>query len=158
MSAPSLDAVTAYLATGIAVIDEEHQHLLGYVADLDRLCTKYCTKQPCDGCVGEDIDQYEAELIGLYERLLDYMAEHFKNEEALLKLLGLSSPQWKQSLRAHFEEHARLSNRLLALILDRDHSNPANQFADAASLLRTWLHDHITEFDIPMFRHAQTSH
>ncbi len=114
---------TPALATGVPEIDEQHQAIFRWLAEL------------------ESASAEERTLFGVYaiSRLRNYMRTHFASEEALMKAAGYPG------LAAHLQEHAFFRARLEELHLK---SISEDISSDTVQFLRDWLVNHIAGTDL----------
>lgn len=114
---------TPALATGVASLDEQHQAIFQWLAELERAAME------------------ERTLFGVYAitRLNRYMREHFAEEEALMKAAGYPD------LADHIREHAEFRTRLGELQIK---SISQDISMDTVVFLQTWLTKHITKTDM----------
>lgn len=114
---------TPALATGVPLLDEQHQTIFRWLAELESATAEQRT------------------LFGAYAitRLQSYVRDHFAAEEALMRAAGYPD------LVAHVAEHEAFRRRLAELQVQamvRDAS------ADTVAFLRDWLVNHIGKTDM----------
>lgn len=114
---------TPALATGVPLLDEQHQTIFRWLAELESATAEQRT------------------LFGAYAitRLQSYVRDHFAAEEALMQAAGYPD------LAAHVAEHESFRRRLAELQVQamvRDAS------ADTVVFLRDWLVNHIGKTDM----------
>jgi hemerythrin-like metal-binding protein len=137
------------LKTGITIVDEEHRQLREFIGRLRTICAEFDSKQNCAGCTGEKILACDAALLDSLTKLLGFMVEHFRNEENLMKDLGVSVKQHERYL-LHAEDHANIADRIALLAHPRPRQETVRVIADTASLIARWLDHHIAHHDKPM--------
>jgi len=137
------------LITGVSIIDDEHRHLREFIGRLRSICNEFDTKQTCAGCSDETIHACDAALLDCVTELLGFMVEHFRNEENLMKDLGVSAKQHERYL-LHAEDHANIAERVAVLTHPRSRQETVRAIADTASVLARWLDHHIAHHDVPM--------
>lgn len=137
------------LETGITIIDDEHRHLRDFIVRLKSICTEFETRQSCEGCSDEKVSTCETALLDCVTELLGFMVEHFRNEENLMKELGISAKQHERYL-LHAEDHANIAERVAVLTHPRTRLETVRSIADTASILSRWLDHHIAHHDVPM--------
>lgn len=142
--------VPGELKTGIPIIDDEHQRLRDFIDRLREICTEFETRQTCADCPGDKICACEMALLDYVTELLDFMVEHFRNEENLMKDLGISARQHKRYL-LHAEDHANIAERVAVLTHPRTPpQETVRAITDTAFILTRWLDHHIAHHDVPM--------
>jgi hemerythrin len=114
---------TPALATGVPLLDEQHQTIFRWLAELESATAEQRT------------------LFGAYAitRLQSYVRDHFAAEEALMQAAGYPD------LPPHRAEHEAFRRRLAELQVQamvRDAS------ADTVAFLRDWLVNHIGKTDM----------
>ena len=114
---------TPALSTGMPHLDEQHQAIFRWLAELERATAEQRT------------------LFGVYvvTRLKHYMREHFAAEESLMKAVGYPD------LEQHRAEHAKFRAKLEELQL---RSIGEDITADTVHFLNDWLTNHITKVDM----------
>lgn len=137
------------LVTGISIVDEEHRQLRDFIVKLQMICAEFGNKQSCAGCTDEKITACDAALLDCVTELLGFMVEHFRNEENLMKNLGVSAKQHERYL-LHAEDHANIAERVVVLTIPKSRQETVRAIADTASILARWLDHHIAHHDVPM--------
>ena len=114
---------TPALSTGVALLDEHHQAIFRWLAELESAAADQRT------------------LLGAYAvaRLQEYARAHFAAEEALMKSAG------DPNLARHSAEHAEFCAQLDALQHD---SIGQDVSASTVEFLRNWLTHHIARTDM----------
>lgn len=114
---------TSTLSTGIPLLDEQHQEIFQWLAELERAAVD------------------ERTLFGVYAitRLKHYMREHFAAEEALMKAAGYPG------LAAHIAEHAEFRTRLAEFQIKAIGEDVT---PDTVDFLVSWLTRHIAGIDM----------
>lgn len=114
---------TPALSTGVSALDEQHQQIFQWLAELESAA----------------ID--ERTLFGVYAitRLNRYMREHFSEEEAMMKSAGYPD------LARHMLEHAQFRAKLGELQIK---SISQDISVDTVKFLQTWLTKHISKTDM----------
>lgn len=115
-------------ATGIRQMEEEHDRLIGYLAELR------------DAMVaGEGY----AQLGRMLGQLADYARGHFQSEEELMDHYGFPAAQ------EHMREHHAILTELNQLIAG--YQKGADVFAaDLANVLHRWIAEHVTQYDMKL--------
>ena len=128
MALPWSDA----LRTGLAVIDEQHETLLGIFNTLAAAQTRGLEAQAMEP---------------LFEELVRYTREHFRTEAELMQTWALSATHRAMHLRAHqsFIDFLRRARALAP-------TNPADVAVDLLAFLAQWLLHHIMGMDARMAR------
>ncbi len=122
------------LATGIGLVDEQHQRLIAIYNE---------AAQAQSRLAGDDAGA----LHGLLEELLDYSRYHFREEARLMREWDLDAAQ----CAAHLQAHERFVSFLQrAQIVARDH--PEDAIVDLLAFLAQWLLHHIAGVDARMAR------
>ena len=126
MTEASIAAAPAWnddLATGVPMLDQQHQALFFCVAELERAATERTM-----------LSTFHA-----MEQLSRYAREHFAAEERLMRMGGYPD------IEEHIEAHDDFRHRLVELrrsYLDHDIST------DLIALLRAWLEAHVQKTDM----------
>ncbi|OGG96812.1 MAG: hypothetical protein A2508_01750 [Candidatus Lambdaproteobacteria bacterium RIFOXYD12_FULL_49_8] len=121
------------LATGIKSIDDEHQRLFGYIADLETALSKGKSKEV---------------LTPIFDGLLEYTLFHFGHEEQLF-----SQYQYANSSQ-HLALHDLFITNMKALRSKFDSKGNFGVASDLLNFLTQWLIDHILGEDekyLPLF-------
>lgn len=137
------------LETGISIVDEEHRQLREFIGELRTICTDFDSKPTCAGCTNEKIAACDTALLDCVTELLGFMVEHFRNEESLMKDLGVISKQHERYL-LHAEDHANITDHVALLTHPRPRQETVRAIADTASVIARWLDHHIEHHDKPM--------
>jgi hemerythrin-like metal-binding protein len=137
------------LETGISIVDEEHRQLREFINRLRMICTDFDSKQSCAGCTEERISACDSALLDCVTELLGFMVEHFRNEENLMKDLGVSAKQHERYL-LHAEDHANITDHVALLTHSRPRQETVRAIADMAAVIARWLDHHIEHHDVPM--------
>lgn len=121
---------TQALSTGVPLLDEHHQRIFEWLAEMERAAD--------DGRA----------LFGVYAlvRLKHYTREHFAAEEALMKSAGYPG------LAEHMAEHAAFRARLGELQVK---SMGQDISRDTVKLLSDWLTHHVTKTDMAYVPHLK---
>ena len=137
------------LATGIAIVDEEHRQLRAFINRLRAICDEFDSKQTCAGCASDKVSACESALLDCVSDLLGYVVEHFRTEENLMKDLGISVEHHERYLM-HAEDHANIADQVALLARPGDQQLTVRSIADTAGVLSRWLDHHIQHHDVPM--------
>jgi hemerythrin len=108
----------------IAVIDKQHQQIVTYINELNRLSTYGTDKQS---------------LQEIFFKLLDYTQSHFSFEERLMEEAGYAS------LEAHKEVHKAFTQRID--FFKERFENGENISKQLMTELQMWLINHIKDND-----------
>lgn len=139
------------LETGVAIVDEEHRRLLVFIDRLRSICADFASKQDCTGCSAERIGACDTALLDCMTELLGFMLDHFRNEEQLMKDLGISLRQHERYL-LHAEDHANIASHLAGLTRPQPHAATVLTIADTVAHISRWLDQHIEQHDKPMLQ------
>lgn len=114
---------TLDLSTGVQLLDEHHQAIFQWLAELDNAAAE------------------ERTLFGVFAltRLKQYTREHFAAEEALMKAAGYPD------LAAHAATHEAFCAKLAELHLK---SIAEDISEETVAFLRDWLTNHIVKTDM----------
>lgn len=114
-------------ATKIISLDKEHQRLVELINQLyEAICQK----------------RSDELMLPIFDQLLDYTKQHFVHEEAVLE--EYNYPDLEQQR----EQHQKLTEQVSAY-LQRLGSGENLEAKDVMNFLRTWLLQHIVEYDLP---------
>lgn len=111
--------------TGILVIDRQHQQLFNLYNSFAELHN-----------TGEQAD--ESTII---QTLLNYIQQHFSYEEKIMKTFEY------EDIVAHIDEHQRFRRKIEELKTVHENGGLHKLYAELALFLRSWLLNHIMEFD-----------
>jgi hemerythrin-like metal-binding protein len=114
---------TPALSTGIPLLDEQHQTIFRWLAELENATAEQRT------------------LFGAYAitRLQSYVRDHFSAEEALMRAAGYPD------LDRHVAEHEAFRRRLAELQL---RAMVQDASSETVEFLRDWLVNHIGKTDM----------
>lgn len=135
--------------TGNKIVDEEHRHLCELVYKLRSICTEIETRESCQGCSEERISRCESVLLDCISDLLNFMVEHFRSEENLMKDLGISQKHRERYL-IHAEDHANIADHVALLTHPRTPLQTVKTVAETVAVISRWLDHHIANHDVPM--------
>ncbi len=110
------------MSIGVALIDDEHRKLIGYLNALSEAI---------------ELDHADDAMLRLLDETIAYSAHHFKHEEELF----LQTPYPKKE--AHLLLHQKITDNLAAIHHDfvhRKHTVPSIKFMLS---LKEWLIEHI---------------
>jgi hemerythrin len=128
---------TPELMTGNAVIDSEHQELIGLIEQLE-----FAGSGPEGISIAEALDQ-----------LTDYVFVHFQMEEKLMRREAYPP----DALEAHLAEHRKLDQRTRELV--QEYSDGTLSTVDPiVDFLYDWLRDHIQLVDRAMAEYIRAKH
>ena len=122
--------------TGVPEIDHDHRQLVGIINEL------YEAMKQAQG--------YEV-LNRTIDRLLDYIAVHFQNEEGFMRVNCY--PQ----LREHEAEHQAFRDRIMAMDRER-RSGSAPSTVELLTFLCDWLREHVTSIDKEFGKYLKRMH
>lgn len=120
-------------ASGIESIDAQHMTLFAVLDDLNAVFR--------EGNVAEEVQR-------VLRFLVYYCEFHFEDEERVFREAGV------EDLDAHIQEHRLFLGQVYNL-LDRWHSEERTVVADLATLVRSWLNNHIVARDVPTAKAVQ---
>lgn len=140
-------------------IEEEHAHLATFLRDLRDTCTEFESMHECHGCGSEKSASCHGRLASFQFDLLDLVAEHFENEEGIMRD-NIASPEDSQFFRRHQAEHARLLDEIKnKLIRESSSLSHQGQTVAAIRLLHVKITEifkhHANEFDEKLLHHAK---
>ncbi len=119
--------------TGLVHVDQQHHHLVDMVNQLGSLLME---------------DKFELDPIEeIYQELADYSVYHFKEEEALMKQVGLD----KRHIEHHIESHQGFLGEVVTLHANLSADNPQS-IKHLLDFLTHWLAYHILGSDQNMAR------
>lgn len=113
------------LSLGITSIDGEHRTLVLLTGEFQEALS------------GE---QSRENIQTLFDKLLDYTVQHFKNEEEIMRRYQYPD------LSRHIQEHRALTQKVMELNKDKKYVFPEN----IADFLYSWLKDHIMGIDVEL--------
>lgn len=125
---------------GIRSIDEHHRKIFVL---LDELLEGISTRT----LEASDFD-------GAKNTILDYLVQHFADEEALMQRTAYPHTA------LHAQHHAAFISRVLTLFEDHSDSNNASVMTSAFSValsLNSWLRNHVLVDDVA-FKHIEADH
>ena len=97
------------------LIEDEHTHLERFLRDLRDTCCEFYSLKGCQGCGREKIASCQGRLISFEHVFLDFVIEHFGNEEKIMS--EISRPQdTNEYFRLHQQEHDRLLQEMESLM------------------------------------------
>lgn len=118
------------LSLGIERMDEQHQVLIGYLAELQELQANFIQKKPVEK---EQVEQ-------ILTKLVDYTKMHFKEEEKLQEEKGFSE----------LDQHRALHHKLLeqlGYLLSNFKEEGLEMLPRLTSFVNDWLKGHILRSD-----------
>ncbi|MEO5365515.1 MAG: bacteriohemerythrin [Magnetococcus sp. WYHC-3] len=118
---------------GVEVFNNDHQRLLFYVVEFNRLVARFQQRAPQE-------DEWDA-IDGIFPRLEKYTQHHFRAEEALMR--AHHYPRLAEHVGFHGHLLARIA-QLRAAIAARQ----AEAITDLQSFLLDWLRTHINREDV----------
>ena len=117
---------------GIAALNKQHLRLASYAVEFQQIVEELSDREP----VHEDWKRIDA----LFSRISRFIAEHFRDEEALM--VAHQYPEYASHKKIHdklVEEMARVQSQI---------NNRNVKFkGKLSSLLLNWLYGHINEVD-----------
>lgn len=122
---------THAISTGVPLLDEHHQNIFAWLAELESAA----------------LDKRTLFSVYALVRLKHYTRDHFAAEEALMKSAGFPG------LTAHMAEHAAFRVRLGELQIK---SMGQDISTDTVKLLSDWLTHHITKTDMAYVPYMRT--
>lgn len=141
------------------LIEDEHARLERFLHDLRDTCKEFCTQNDCQGCERERIASCRGRLTSFFYDFLDLVAEHFENEEKIMRgsLLAMEdSPYYRQ----HQEEHASLMREMRTLMQESaalsEQGNTAQAIRQLYSRVTARFGEHARLYDTPFLRAAQS--
>ncbi len=126
------------LATGIEVVDTQHQRLVELINQIGSLCAKEAGSE---------------ELKPVLDELLSYTVYHFKTEEQMMQQYEVNAEHQHNHLKAHEAFCTQVS---LALgIINSAPQSSMNLLAHLLNYLTHWLLQHIMVVDLRMAKEVQ---
>ncbi len=126
------------LATGVSVVDEQHQRLVGIINKIGNLCAE-----------GGD----SVRINPVLDELVSYAQYHFATEEQLMRRYAVSAAHREYHLKAHDDFRKQLT---LALgIIQTSPQSSMKLLAQLLEYLARWLLQHIMVVDLRMAREIQ---
>ena len=126
------------LTTGIAEVDEQHQHLVELINEIGSMCA-----------VGAD----SARIKPVLDELVRYAVYHFDEEEQLMRQYAVSAAHQEIHLKAH--EIFREQVTLAVGIIQTSPQNSLSLLAHLLDYLARWLLQHIMGVDLRMAKEIQ---
>jgi hemerythrin len=124
---------TPDLITGNKFLDTEHANMIQLIDALIAACDN-----------GASLGTVRLHM----GHLMDFAREHFQREESAMARTAFGLRE------AHVQDHARLLRDIAALRQQLDTDQPMD-CAHTYHFMRSWLRQHILEFDIPMVAEKQ---
>jgi len=128
---------TPALMTGNAVVDAEHQELIGLIDKLE-----FAGNGPEGTGAAEALDE-----------LTDYVFVHFQMEEKLMLREGYPA----EAVEAHVAEHRKLDRRTQELVQEFS-DGTLTTVEPIISFLYEWFQQHIAEVDRVMAEYIRAKH
>lgn len=110
------------LSIGITEIDEQHRMLVLLAGEFEK---------------GVAAGRGREQVAGVFDRLLNYTVEHFRNEESIMKRHNYPDTA------GHIQKHRALTKQVMELNRDKKYVFPEN----VAEFLNSWLINHIMIVD-----------
>lgn len=124
------------MATGIAVVDEQHQYLLDIFNRIASAQTQEVSRE---------------HLMALLAELVDYTHYHFAEEEKLMRRWAVNAQHGTMHLQAH-ANFCSFLHRAQSLVRDHAADVAADVVLDLLAFLAQWLVHHILEVDQSLAR------
>lgn len=86
------------------LIEDEHAHLERFLRDLRDTCCEFYSLKGCQGCGREKIASCQGRLISFEHVFLDFVIEHFGNEEKIMSEISRTQDT-NEYFRLHQQEH-----------------------------------------------------
>ncbi len=112
---PSVQDFTLLSAADRQLIEAEHARLEQFLNDLRDTCEKYRSSGNCFGCDREQVATCQGRLTSFFFDFLDLIAEHFDNEERIMRDV-LPSSDLEGYFHQHQAAHARLTREVRELM------------------------------------------
>jgi hemerythrin len=144
-----MDAETLHFHAANTRIDEEHRALACLLAEVTRICTcnhEDASRRNCRDCLPETLGTCSAELIGLCNRLMHLLLEHFYREEALMDSLPNTL-----AIRSHCDDH-RTNHAVFVKLYNEavrqlDCSDVLASMRSLEAVVHKWVREHAMSFD-----------
>jgi hemerythrin len=122
------------LSTGVDEIDDQHRYLFALMNDVHE----------CASCNDPDSDLVE----DIMYRLVDYVTQHFEDEQALMRELGYAESG------VHTAMHERLTAEVLRYMTRFVNGDDVSA-VELVDFLDGWLRNHIRKEDTSFAAHAR---
>jgi hemerythrin len=121
---------TESMATGIDVIDKQHQYLVGTLQDAN------------SRLLADDDNQVLSRVV---KDLLRYAITHFETEESLMQRYDYAIA-YPEEARIHISQHRVFSHRVVAFS-NQIRERQAVSRIEILKFLNYWLHNHVSGID-----------
>lgn len=137
------------------LIVDEHARLDKFLRDLSEACSEFDSLDECQGCDKGKVASCQGRLISFKHVFLDFLIEHFKNEEKIMSNI-FRTQGTNERFRLHQQEHDKLLREMDSLM--HKLSNMSEQGLTAVAIRE--LHHRVMElfgkharmFDVSLMR------
>lgn len=140
------------------LIDEEHARLEQFLNDLRDTCEKFGAQGNCYGCSRAQVATCQGRLTSFFYDFLDLVAEHFENEENVMRA-SLAAADDDEYFRQHRAEHARLMREVKSLMQESsvlsNQGNPSEAIRRLDRKIAEMFGVHAYAFDAPFLQATQ---
>ncbi len=126
------------LATGIDVVDTQHQHLVGLINEVGNLCAA---------------DADSTRIKPVIDELVRYTVYHFDTEEQMMRQFAVNAEHQANHLKAHDDFRKQVT--LAVGIIQTSPQSSMSLLAQLLDYLTHWLLQHIMVDDLRMAREIQ---
>jgi hemerythrin len=112
MQQPGLRALSL---TERQLIEGEHARLERFLRELRETCCEFDSLEECQDCGREKIASCQGRLISFTHDFLDFVIEHFENEEKIMSEI-YSTQQSNRYFQLHQQEHMKLVREMESLM------------------------------------------
>lgn len=144
----------AALATGHEEIDREHEVLLGLIKQLDQVCVLAARGAGCPECPTSQHQVCRSSLVIVLGKVLGFTVDHFAFEEKAMHALPVEA-LGSGYLEAHIRDHERIAFDLHRMAVSIESPDIIRSGIELQAVVRTWLEEHIMNFDVPLARLLQ---
>lgn len=132
------------------LIDAEHARLEQFLCDLRDTCENFGAQGDCYRCSRTQVATCQGRLTSFFYDFLDLIAEHFENEEKIMRNT-LPPVDEDQYFVRHQQEHARLVLEVRALMRESaeysSQGNPSEAIRRLESKISELFGEHAHTFD-----------
>ncbi len=140
-------------ATDRLLLDEEHARLEQFMNDMSDICENFFLHGNCLACNRSQVATCQGRLTSFFYDFLDLVAEHFENEENILRS-SLTGGDGDERFFQHKNEHARLMHEINDLmresLLLSHQGNPSAAIRRLDQKITEMFGAHANVFDAPI--------
>jgi hemerythrin len=115
------------------VLEKEHARLESFLCDLHAVCSHPHTSDSCHhACGNEKMAACQGRLTSFLYDFLDLVAEHFENEEEIMRS-SMTAASHLAQIDSHRQEHARLMHEVGTMVQE---ASDLNKRGDAAAAIK----------------------